>query len=129
MNAFILASFWQGLAGVSFIIICLLLVFVVLIQKGRGGGLSGAFGGAGGHSAFGAKTGDVFTWITVVLAGLFILVSTGLNYVFLPQKSLLPTTPAGVESVEPNQAQASSTPEPAGEAAPIELPAPLPVTE
>jgi len=129
MNAFVLASFWQGLAGVSFIIICLLLVFVVLIQKGRGGGLSGAFGGAGGHSAFGAKTGDVFTWITVVLAGLFILISTGLNFVFLPQKSALPTTPASVESVEPNQAQAPSAPVSAGEATPIELPAPLPVTE
>ena len=129
MNAFILASFWQGLAGVSFIIICLLLLFVVLIQKGRGGGLSGAFGGAGGHSAFGAKTGDVFTWITVVLAGLFILVSTGLNYVFLPQKSELPTTPTGVESVEPNQVQTPSAPESAGQAAPTELPAPLPVTE
>ena len=129
MNAFVLASFWQGLAGVSFIIICLLLLFVVLIQKGRGGGLSGAFGGAGGHSAFGAKTGDVFTWITVVLAGLFILVSTGLNYVFLQQKSELPTTPTGVESVEPNQVQTPSAPESAGQAAPTELPAPLPVTE
>ncbi len=129
MNAFILASFWQGLAGVSFIIICLLLLFVVLIQKGRGGGLSGAFGGAGGHSAFGAKTGDVFTWITVVLAGLFILVSTGLNYVFLPQKSQLSTTPPGVESVEPNQAQTPTTPGSAGQTSPTELPAPLPVTE
>ena len=129
MNAFVLASFWQGLAGVSFIGICLLLLFVVLIQKGRGGGLSGAFGGAGGHSAFGAKTGDVFTWITVVLAGLFILVSTGLNYVFLPQRSPLPTTPPGVESAEPNQTQAPSAPQPAGQTAPAELPTPSPVTE
>jgi len=129
MNALVLASFWQGLAGVSFIVICLLLLFVVLIQKGRGGGLSGAFGGAGGHSAFGAKTGDVFTWITVVLAGLFILVSTGLNYVFLPQQSQLPTTPPGIESAEPNQAQAPPTPRPGGQPAPIEPTTLPPVSE
>jgi preprotein translocase subunit SecG len=41
------------------------LMFVVLIQRGRGGGLAGAFGGAGGQSAFGTKAGDMFTWITV----------------------------------------------------------------
>ena len=38
---------------------------VILIQRGRGGGLAGAFGGAGGQSAFGTKAGDLFTWITV----------------------------------------------------------------
>ena len=59
--------------GIMFIVICMLLIGVVLIQKGRGGGLSGAFGGAGGHSAFGSRTGDMFTWITVVLVSLFLL--------------------------------------------------------
>ncbi|MEZ6116134.1 MAG: preprotein translocase subunit SecG [Pirellulaceae bacterium] len=41
------------------------LILLVLIQRGRGGGLSGAFGGMGGQSAFGTKAGDVFTKITV----------------------------------------------------------------
>ena len=35
-------------------------------QKGRGGGLASAFGGAGGNTAFGSKTGDVLTWISIV---------------------------------------------------------------
>ncbi|MEX0793223.1 MAG: preprotein translocase subunit SecG, partial [Pirellulaceae bacterium] len=39
----------------------------------RGGGLTGALGGAGGQSAFGAKAGDVFTRITVVVASFWIL--------------------------------------------------------
>lgn len=46
----------------------LFLMFIILLQRGRGGGLAGALGGAGGQSAFGAKAGDVFTRITVGLA-------------------------------------------------------------
>lgn len=41
------------------------LIFVILIQRGKGGGLTAAFGGGGGDSAFGAKAGDAFTWITI----------------------------------------------------------------
>jgi len=66
-----------------FVVICILVMLVILIQKGRGGGLSGAFGGVGGHSAFGAKTGDVFTWITVVLATCFLGMAVVLNYVYV----------------------------------------------
>lgn len=47
------------------LVVSIFLMFVVLIQRGRGGGLAGAFGGAGGQSAFGTKAGDLFTWITV----------------------------------------------------------------
>lgn len=42
----------------------LFLVVLILLQRGRGGGLAGALGGAGGQSAFGSKAGDVFTRIT-----------------------------------------------------------------
>jgi preprotein translocase subunit SecG len=49
-------------------LIGLLLIFVILLQRGRGGGLAGAFGGAGGQSAFGTKAGDVFTRITIGIA-------------------------------------------------------------
>ena len=59
-------------------------MLVILLQKGRGGGLSGAFGGTGGHSAFGAKTGDVFTWITVGLAAGFVVIACVGNFVFVP---------------------------------------------
>ena len=58
-----------------FCVVCLMLILIVLLQRGRGGGLSGAFGGAGGHSAFGSKTGDVFTWITVGFTALYLLLS------------------------------------------------------
>lgn len=65
------------------IFVCGLLMLIVLIQRGRGGGLAGAFGGGGGGGgAFGAKTGDVFTWITVVVAIIFLFLGIGLNYAF-----------------------------------------------
>ena len=44
------------------------LIFVILLQKGKGGGLAGAFGGAGGSSAFGSRAGDTFTRITIYVA-------------------------------------------------------------
>jgi preprotein translocase subunit SecG len=50
----------------------LFLILLVLIQRGRGGGLAGALGGMGGQSAFGTKAGDVFTKITVGVAAFWI---------------------------------------------------------
>lgn len=44
------------------------LIFLILIQRGKGGGLTAAFGGGGGDSAFGAKAGDAFTKITIISA-------------------------------------------------------------
>ncbi len=49
------------------------LILLVLVQRGRGGGLAGAFGGAGGQSAFGTKAGDVFTRVTIVVAAIWIV--------------------------------------------------------
>jgi preprotein translocase subunit SecG len=62
-----------------FIIVCLFMVLLILIQKGRGGGLASAFGGAGGNTAFGSKTGDVLTWATSVVFGVFVLLAVVLN--------------------------------------------------
>lgn len=52
-----------------------ILIAVILLQRGRGGGLAGAFGGMGGQSAFGTKAGDLFTRITIVLATVWIVLS------------------------------------------------------
>ena len=74
----------QWLVAMLIIVICSFLMLIIMLQRGRGGGLAGAFGGAGGSSAFGAKTGDVFTWITVVVAAVFIIVCVVANFVMEP---------------------------------------------
>lgn len=92
MTIDLLALPWmQFIFGWLFVGICVLLIGIIMLQKGRGGGLSGAFGGAGGHSAFGSKTGDVFTYITIVLAVLYLGAAVANNYVF---RELTLTTPA-----------------------------------
>src|ERR671913_2085067 len=67
------------IATTLFIIVCLFLILLVLIQKGRGGGLASAFGGGGGNTAFGSKTGDVLTWATSIVFGVFLFLAVALN--------------------------------------------------
>ena len=55
------------------ILLSLFLVCLILIQRGKGGGLAGAFGGAGGQSAFGSRAGDAFTKVTIYTALVWIL--------------------------------------------------------
>jgi preprotein translocase subunit SecG len=50
------------------------LILLVLIQRGKGGGLAGAFGGVGGSSPFGSRAGDTFTRITLYMAAVWVLV-------------------------------------------------------
>ena len=55
------------------LILAVFLILLILIQRGKGGGLAGAFGGMGGQSAFGTKAGDTFTRITIGVASVWII--------------------------------------------------------
>jgi preprotein translocase subunit SecG len=57
------------------IFVSLFLILIILLQRGKGGGLAGALGGAGGSSAFGTKAGDVFTKMTVGVFGFWLLLA------------------------------------------------------
>jgi preprotein translocase subunit SecG len=57
------------------ILVSIFLICLILIQRGKGGGLAGAFGGVGGSSAFGTKAGDTFTRITVITAAVWMLMA------------------------------------------------------
>lgn len=72
---FLAVSFLINVLAVLFVICSVALVLVVLIQKGRGGGLSGAFGGAMASGILGSKTGDFLTWVTIVLVGVFLTIA------------------------------------------------------
>ncbi len=64
-----------ALLSTLLLLLGIFLIFIILLQRGRGGGLAGAFGGLGGQSAFGTKAGDVFTKITIVLAVIWVLLA------------------------------------------------------
>lgn len=81
--------------GFFLVLTALFLILLVLIQRGRGGGLAGAFGGMGGQSAFGTKAGDVFTKITVGVAGFWILLCILAINVLGRQASLFSPTLGG----------------------------------
>src|SRR5947208_14269926 len=70
---FAAAGFWAGVVNIFLLLIGIFLILVVLIQRGKGGGLSGAFGGAGGSSAFGSRAGDAFTRIPIIVASIWVL--------------------------------------------------------
>ena len=57
-----------GILNFLVLVIGLFLILLVLIQRGKGGGLIGALGGAGGSSPFGSRAGDQFTRITIYVA-------------------------------------------------------------
>ncbi len=92
--------------AVLFIICCLALILIILIQKGRGGGLSAAFGGGMAGGILGSKTGDFLTWVTIVLVGVFLTLAVVMGKFYRPApdskydvsppaQQELPTSPEG----------------------------------
>ncbi len=120
----ILAAEWyHNILGLLFAVVAALLMIVILLQRGKGVGLAGAFGGGGaGGTAFGAKTGDVLTWITIVAAVVVLTFAVVLNFIFVPTGPGLgaPTAPPGGGGAAPIE----TTPPPTGAetTTPIEVP-------
>ncbi|MFL5341134.1 MAG: preprotein translocase subunit SecG [Gemmataceae bacterium] len=61
-------AWWIHLINAVVLLVGLFMILLILIQRGKGGGLAGAFGGAGGSSPFGSRAGDTFTKITLIAA-------------------------------------------------------------
>jgi preprotein translocase subunit SecG len=75
MHMVLLGGFFHYLFGILLFATSVFLILLVLVQRGRGGGLAGAFGGMGGQSAFGTKAGDVFTRVTMGTAAVWIILA------------------------------------------------------
>ena len=133
----LLALWYHSILATLFAVLAVLLMGVILLQRGKGVGLSGAFGGAGGHTAFGAKTGDVLTWATIVIAAVLLVFAVILNYVFVavaapnaaaPTVAPLsvptatpPAAPAGTAGQSPAPSDGATAP-PSAEPVPAETP-------
>ena len=107
----------QYLFGILLFTISLFLILLVLVQRGRGGGLAGAFGGMGGQSAFGTKAGDLFTRVTMIVAAVWILLSIIAIAVLNSRQSAFGTSKSPSTFGAPAQQQGSDAKESsAGEA-------------
>ncbi len=74
-------SILQALLFIILALLSLFLILIVLLQRGKGGGLVGAFGGMGGSSMFGTKTTDVFLRITIWTAVVWFVLCFGGRYI------------------------------------------------
>jgi preprotein translocase subunit SecG len=121
-----------------YVLVCLLLLGVVLLQQGKGGDIAAAFGGSSSQTAFGARAGaTVLTRATAVLGTLFMLGAFGLGILGKGGGSSVvgdvqgpaqttPAAPALPMTVTPTPATGGSTPTPT--TTPNASPAPAPAT-
>jgi preprotein translocase subunit SecG len=92
---------------VAHVLFCLVLVFIVLIQRDRGGGLAGAFGGASMGTSFGIRTAGVLIKITAVLFALVVVTALALlGYSGRPVEPAVPAASTAVPSESPPAAEA-----------------------
>ncbi|HEV2223409.1 MAG TPA: preprotein translocase subunit SecG [Candidatus Acidoferrales bacterium] len=92
------------------ILVCLLLIFVIMLQSGNAADLAGAFGGAGSQTAFGPRGAATFltkatTWCAIV----FMMSSLALSL------KRAPTTAQGSSILEQTMPTAPSRPAPAAQ--------------
>ena len=63
-----------------YVLVCLVLSLVILLQQGRGGDIASAFGGSSSQAAFGARSGaTLLTKATSIAAVLFMLFALTLS--------------------------------------------------
>jgi len=136
----ILAAWYHGILATLFAFLAVILMAVILLQRGKGVGLAGAFGGAGGHTAFGAKTGDVLTWATIITAVVLLAFAVILNYIFVPPTPFaspaatpapitVPVDDATTDDAEIPAETPAATDDAAAPAAPAEVPTDTPPAE
>lgn len=85
--------------SILYVIICLFLILVVLLQTGKGGGmgaLGGGMGGAGQQVFGGAGAGNILTKATSWSAFLFMLLSAVLSYMSSPGEQALEDVAASI---------------------------------
>lgn len=96
--------------AVIFVICSVALVLIVLVQKGRGGGLSAAFGGSMASGILGSKTGDFLTWVTIVLVGIFLTLAVVMAKFYRPTISDFDVRQTQQFPVQQEQQQSSQLP-------------------
>ena len=90
--------------------ISVVLIGIILLQRGRGGGLVGALSGLGGQSAFGTKAGDTFTRITIGIAAAWVILAGVHGHVLRARTEKSSNLPDRIEiPLKGNETSTSST--------------------
>jgi preprotein translocase subunit SecG len=120
-------GFLMNVVAVLFVLVSVVMILLVLIQKGRGGGLSAAFGGGMASGLLGSKTGDFLTWATITVVAVFLVLAVVLARFYRPgvseyggaaPRTSQPATkgaPAQPSGETPQPAPQEPTPAPAGQ--------------
>ncbi len=122
-------GFVMNLLMVLWVLTALFLIFIILIQKGKGGGLSSAFGGMGASSLLGTKTGDALTWITIGCVGLFLVIGVVLVKYYKPSAPTgLRQTTTRAPGTTPTTGDIATTPDAETTGMPVEATPASPAT-
>jgi preprotein translocase subunit SecG len=106
------------------VFVCLVLIAVILLQAGRGGGLSEMIGGGQPNTLFGTQTNMFMTRATEVCAVVFVITSLSLGILStqkgksLVEREMLARTLKGSAPAMPAPTEAPAKAEPAAAAAP-----------
>jgi len=114
---------------ILYVLVCLFLVMVVLLQQGKGADLAGAFGGGGSQTSFGPRGGtNIMHRMTTGAFILFVLLCLTLTILSGKQRTSVMedvASTAPVESSQPkeNALQEAIAEEDAGDAMTVDQPA------
>ena len=95
-----------------YVLVCLMLSLVILLQQGRGGDIASAFGGSSSQAAFGARSGaTMLTKATTIAAVLFMLMALSLS--IIGQHTGAGSVVSGTQAPAPAATTKPATPAPA----------------
>jgi len=130
------------LVAAIYVIVCMVLMLVVLLQQGKGGDIANAFGGGASQAAFGARSGaTVLSRATTVCAVLFMVGALALGILGqrgpgsvlggrtqsgVPATAPAAPAPAPVQAAPAAPTGVTTTPAPAATPAPADTPAATP---
>lgn len=94
---------FYGFLVFVFVVVCILLIGIILVQSSKTGGMGTAMGGAAVQAAFGGHGADkLLTRLTVGLAVAFMVLAIGINLLGIPTDQTL----SGGGSIISQKAQA-----------------------